>query len=272
MPRDRLARVCFVCKAFLAGPEFFGPAWAATSGCHRRKIDTRQTRRYGQGIQADSVAADCKPMRKVSVTGRSGTEPAHQRRQTKSVELRNAQQLRSQELIGGRVRDKGQSGMSRKSRIHANLRALITDCSNSGVMHSFFERIAASAVRDNSSLTCPVMPAVALMIARTMARLAEIRDACRSGNCHSNPARKLRKSSFSCHRGSSKLGKRLAIWESVCIAASVSRVPSTTIAHLGWLDRNLSRFSDERCSCAVPASRWCKSRWCSISCSSSMRR
>jgi hypothetical protein len=49
-------------------------------------------------------------------------------------------------------------------------------------MHSFFERIAASAARDSSSLMCPVMPLVALMIALTIARLPEILDACRSGN------------------------------------------------------------------------------------------
>ena len=113
----------------------------------------------------------------------------------------------------------------------ANVRPPVTDCSSSGVMHCFLDRIATSAARDNSSLMCPVMPLVALMIALTMARLAEIRDACRSGSCRSNPARNPRKSSFSCHRGSSNPGNRLAIWASVCIAASASRVPSTTIAH-----------------------------------------
>ena len=131
----------------------------------------------------------------------------------------------------------------------------MTDCSNSGVMHSFFVRIAASAARDSGSLMCPVIPLVALMIALTLALLAEIRDAWRSGNCRSNPAGKRRKSSFSCQRCSSKPGKRLAIWASDCIAANASRVPSTTIAHLSWLDKNFSRFSAARCSCAEPASR-----------------
>ena len=78
-------------------------------------------------------------------------------------------------------------------------------------MHYFFERMAASAARDNSLLMCPVMPLVALTMALTMARLPEIRDACLSGSWRSNPARKPRKSSFSCQRVSSNPGKRLAI-------------------------------------------------------------
>ena len=66
-------------------------------------------------------------------------------------------------------------------------------------MHSFLLRMAASAARESKLLIRPVTPAVALMMALTMARLAEMREACLSGNWRSNPARKLRKSSFSCH-------------------------------------------------------------------------
>jgi hypothetical protein len=48
--------------------------------------------------------------------------------------------------------------MSRGDCTHANVRAPITDCTSSGVMHSFFKHIAASAARDNRSLICPVTP------------------------------------------------------------------------------------------------------------------
>lgn len=92
-------------------------------------------------------------MRKVSVNNWSGTKPAQQRRQAQAVELRNAQRPRAQKLIGCRLRNEGQAGRQRDSGLHANVRAPITDCSSSGVMHSFLERIAASAARDNSSLT-----------------------------------------------------------------------------------------------------------------------
>ena len=103
-------------------------------------------------------------------------ESAQQRRQTKAVQLRDAQQPRAQKLIQSRLRNEGQATMPHSGGAHANVRAPMTDCSNSGVMHSFFVRIAASAARDSSSLTCPVMPLVALMIALTMALLLEIRD------------------------------------------------------------------------------------------------
>ena len=55
-------------------------------------------------------------------------------------------------------------------------------------MHSFFDRIAASAARDSSSLMWPVMPPVALMMALTMARLPGTREACLSGSYRSKPA------------------------------------------------------------------------------------
>ena len=91
----RLISVRRVRQAALAGPEFFGPAGAATGWCHRRKIDLWQARRCGQGIQADRAAVDSKPMSEVSVTSRSRTQPAQQRRQAQTVELRNAQRPRA---------------------------------------------------------------------------------------------------------------------------------------------------------------------------------
>ena len=112
IPSNRLSSLCGGRQARRAGPEFFGPAGAATGWCHRRKIDSRQTRRRGQGIQADGAAVDGKPMRKVSVTNWSGTKPAQQRRQAQAVELRNAQQPRAQKLIGCRLRNEGQADVS----------------------------------------------------------------------------------------------------------------------------------------------------------------
>ena len=170
-------------------------------------------------------------------------QAARQRRQTQAVKLSCAQQPRAQKIIVSRLRNEWQPGRLRRRGAHANDRVPMTYCTKFGVRHSFFVRIAASAAQDSSSLTRPVMPLVALMIALTMALLPEIRDAWRSGNSRSNPARKPQKSSFSCQRGSSKPGKRLATWASVCIAANASRVTSTTIAYLSWLDKNVSRFN-----------------------------
>jgi hypothetical protein len=92
IPRDRLPRVCRVRQASLADPEFFGPAGPAGTRRHRRDVSAWQSRRRGQGIQADRRAADGKPMRKASASSWVRTQSAQQCRQAQAIELRQAQQ------------------------------------------------------------------------------------------------------------------------------------------------------------------------------------
>ena len=109
-----------------------------------------------------------------------------------------------------------------------------------------------------ATLTSPSSPPLAALRYCTSGRWVSS-DGRFSGSAASNAARRRRNSSLSLQRGNSSGVKRLWIWASLWNATGASLVPTATMAILSSLERYFSKFSEPRCSRALPASRWCTS-------------